>query len=184
MNIETTSAEGVAIAVNSTITRIATRHDLMIDVALITPAKFSSTMKTGTTKATPIATTSFSTKSMYSLAVSSDKAPSGTKPVMSLTMFGSTNQPAAQPARNNGIAVAKKTNVNFRSRVLRPGTRNAKIWYSQTGLETTMPSVNAICSHRSNPLEIVGNTIAVSLLLRLGDGCHRLPGSPPRRRGR
>ena len=65
---------------------------------------------------------------MYSLAVSSDIASPGTKLVMSLTMFGSTNHPAAQPAKNNGIAVAKNARVNLRSRVLSPGTRNAKIW--------------------------------------------------------
>ena len=34
MNIETMSADGVAIAVKSTITRIAMRQDLMIDAAL------------------------------------------------------------------------------------------------------------------------------------------------------
>ena len=128
MNIEMMSADGVAIAVKSTITRIATRHDLMIAAALMMPAKFRSTMKTGTTKAMPIATTSFSTKSMYSFAVSSDSPPSGTKLVMSFTMFGSTNQPAAQPAKNSGMAVAKNAAVNLRSRVFSPGTRNAKIW--------------------------------------------------------
>jgi len=62
-NIEMRSAAGVAMAVNSTITRIATRHDLMIDAALITPAIFSRTMNTGRTKAMPMAMTSFSTKS-------------------------------------------------------------------------------------------------------------------------
>ena len=32
-----------------------------------------------------------------------------------------------------------------------------------------MPSVNAICSRRSNALEIVGKMIAVVVALRLGD---------------
>ena len=56
MNIEMTSADGVAMAVKSTITRIAMRHDLMIAAALMIPAKFSSTMNTGSTNAMPIAT--------------------------------------------------------------------------------------------------------------------------------
>ena len=60
---------------------------------------------------------------------------------------------------------AKNPNVNRRSRVFSPGTRNAKIWYSHTGLEMTMPSVKEIWSIRSNELEIVGKMIAISLAL-------------------
>ena len=39
---------------------------------------------------------------------------------MSFTMFGSTNQPAAQPAKNSGMAVAKNPNVNLRSLRVQP----------------------------------------------------------------
>ena len=63
MNIETISAAGVAIAVKSTIKRIAIRHDLRIDAALRMPMKFSKTTKTGRTKAIPIARTNLRTKS-------------------------------------------------------------------------------------------------------------------------
>ena len=55
-------------------------------------------------------------------------------------MCGSTNQPAAQPARNSGTAVKKKPKMYCFSLPVRPGTRNAKIWYSQTGLEMMMPT--------------------------------------------
>src|SRR6218665_2116245 len=62
-NMDTTSADGVANAVKRTMRRIATRHPLMIVSALMTPTKFSSTINTGSTNATPITRMSLRTKS-------------------------------------------------------------------------------------------------------------------------
>ncbi len=71
-------------------------------------------------------------------------------------MCGNTIQPAAAPAKNSGTAEKKNPNVYFFSRPVRPGTRNAKIWYSQIGLAATIAIVTAICSRRSKaPVTVV-----------------------------
>ena len=76
--------------------------------------------------------------------------PVGHEAVMISTMCGSTNQPAAMPPRNSGIAVKKNPNV-YASRVrVSPGTRNAKIWYSQTGRRSRCRSSRAIWMRTSN----------------------------------
>ena len=61
-NIDITSAAGVAIAVNTQMSRMATRQALRMPRAERMPMKLSSTMNTGSTNATPMASTSFSTK--------------------------------------------------------------------------------------------------------------------------
>jgi hypothetical protein len=45
--------------------------------------------------------------------------------------------------------------VYFFSRLVRPGTRNAKSWYSHTGLAMMMAIVRPIWKCRSNALETV-----------------------------
>ena len=79
----------------------------------MTPAKFSSTMNTGTHEGDADRDDELQHEVDVLLrGRAATSPPSGTKLVMSLTMFGSTNQPAAQPAKNSGIAVAKNAKVN------------------------------------------------------------------------
>jgi hypothetical protein len=67
-------------------------------------------------------------------------------------MWGTTSHPAKHPARNSGTLVKKNPSPYFSSRRVRPGTKNAQTWYSQTGLETMTPTVTAISIFRSNAL--------------------------------
>ena len=62
-NIDSTSAAGVTMALNSTIATTTTRHERRSVRAYTIPRAFSSTISTGMTKAMPVATMVFSTKS-------------------------------------------------------------------------------------------------------------------------
>ena len=106
--IDTTSAAGVASAVNTEITTIAQRQPWIIAEALSTPMKLSSTRKTGRTKPTPIAMTNFKAKSRYTRAVSNVEDCSGAKLVSKMTMLGKMVQPRATPAKNRGTAAERK----------------------------------------------------------------------------
>ena len=71
-------------------------------------------------------------------------------------MCGNTSHPLAAPAKNSGTAEKKKPKVYFFSFRVRPGTRKAKIWYSQIGLAATIAIVTAIWRRRSNaPVTVV-----------------------------
>ncbi len=51
----------------------------------------------------------------------------GANEIISTTMCGITNQPAAHPARNSGTALKKKPKTNFFSWRVNAGVMNAKI---------------------------------------------------------